>query len=65
MHYIVVESFKGTAQSYYGPFPTQDQAMSYVDSIRKAKANHPYRYNFDWVVSQLLKPAFMPEVIHG
>jgi hypothetical protein len=42
--------------SIIGPFPTQDQAMTYAEQ-RLGK--------LPWTVRPLTTPAFMPEVIHG
>lgn len=61
MQWIVQEYFcDGTYQDSYGPFPSQDQAMSYCEWL-EAQGHLNLRFR----VTQLHSPAFMPEKIHG
>lgn len=61
MQYIVVESFKGQVNDFYGPFPSQCQAMSYGELKAKQHDNKSdYMYN----TVSLITPHIMPEPIH-
>lgn len=55
MQYVVVEVFKGVAQTHYGPFPTHDSALDFVDhmNMRLEVRNHPYAESFAYNVHQL------------
>jgi hypothetical protein len=58
MEYVIIESFKGEIQDCYGPFPSQDQMMSYMDWLIES---YP-RLSFE--STRLLTPRFMPDKIH-
>lgn len=59
MNYIVLEMFMGVHQDSIGPFPSQDQAMTYAEIMAENNPRRNYR------VRQLLTPAFIPEPIHS
>lgn len=65
MQWIVAEHFKGERIFLYGPFPTQDQAMTYAEHQRARIRKDWNGPDFQFTVGQLHAPSFMPEVIHG
>jgi hypothetical protein len=58
MQHIVIESAHGCVTAYIGPFPSQCQALSYIES-KEGKTSFQYLYR------SLLIPEYMPEPIHA